>query len=560
MAGPRNIGRRMRTRSAGSLMLGVLLAVLVTGAMPVAGHGPRGARGGSQVTAASWSALGSNSGNGALSSGVNALAVSGADLYAGGGFTNAAGNTNADLIARWSGNAWSAMGGNGAIIGDVKAIAVSGSDVYVGGQFENVAGIPEADYVAKWNGTAWSALGGSGNGALGDWVRALAVSGGDLYVGGDFTDAAGIPAADHLAKWNGSGWSALASNSGGTAALNDAVRALAVSGSDLYVGGDFTNAGGVGEADFVARWSGSWSALGSGGSGVGAIGGTVRALAVAGTDIVAGGDFANAAGVPEADRVARWSGGGWSALGSNGAGVAALNSTVYALAVSGSDVYVGGAFTDGGGIATADNLARWNGIAWSALGSNGSGNGALSTWVYALAVSGTDLYAAGVFLNAAGIPTADYVAKWGQASAAVRQPDGRIRLGTGPFVGNDIYNATGKDQKRTGSAARGSTITFRLSVQNDGTGTDSFKLKATGAAASGYRVKYLDGTIDITGAVEAGNYATPSLAPGASRLITIKVKVKQGAAAGSRVTRVVTISSAADPTRRDAVKLVGKRA
>ena len=42
------------------------------------------------------------------------------------------------------------------------------------------------------------------------------------------------------------------------------MRALAISGSDLYLGGDFTNAGGIAGADKVARWNGSsWSSLGS---------------------------------------------------------------------------------------------------------------------------------------------------------------------------------------------------------------------------------------------------------------------------------------------------------
>jgi hypothetical protein len=41
---------------------------------------------------------------------------------------------------------------------------------------------------------------------------------------------------------------------------------------------------------------------------------------------------------------------------------------VFALAVSGSDVYAGGNFkTAGGGAAT--NIAKWNGSSWSALGS-----------------------------------------------------------------------------------------------------------------------------------------------------------------------------------------------
>ena len=58
--------------------------------------------------------------------------------------------------------------------------------------------------MAKWNGSAWSAL-GSG---VDNSVHALAMSGSDLYVGGDFS-AAGGSSANRVAKWNGSAWSAL---------------------------------------------------------------------------------------------------------------------------------------------------------------------------------------------------------------------------------------------------------------------------------------------------------------------------------------------------------------
>src|SRR5258705_9779581 len=80
-----------------------------------------------------------------------------------------------------------------------------------------------------------------------EWVNALAVSGSDVYVGGAFTNAGGA-AANYIAKWDGSSWSALGSG------MDYQVDALAVSGrgSDLYAGGWFTTAGGKG-AGSMAR-------------------------------------------------------------------------------------------------------------------------------------------------------------------------------------------------------------------------------------------------------------------------------------------------------------------
>ena len=358
----------------------------------------------------SWTSLGSGSSNGVGSS-VFALAVSGNDLYVGGQFTQA-GGLPANRVAHWNGGTWASLGGaegGNGVNGEVRALAVSGSDLYVGGGFSQVGGLP-ANSIARWNGSSWASLGTGSSNGVNSYVRALAVSGSDLYVGGDFVQAGGL-AASGVARWNGTSWASL--GTGSSNGVNISVRALAVSGSDLYVGGySIPRAGGL-SVNNIARWNGSsWASLSVGSSNE--LNSFVFALAVSGSDLYVGGDFIQAGGVP-ANNVARWNGSSWVSLGTgSGNGGNGVSGNVNALTVSGSDLYVGGSFSQATGV-PANNVACWNGSSWASL-STGSGNG-VNNVVDALAVSGSDLYVGGSFTQAGGIP-ANYIARWNGSSWA----------------------------------------------------------------------------------------------------------------------------------------------
>jgi hypothetical protein len=267
----------------------------------------------------------------------------------------------------------------------VSAIAVSGSNVYVGGSFTQAGGVNTRN-IAMWNGSSWSALGsGIGDSTLG-FVSDILALGSDIYAAGSFNTAGGV-SAKHIARWNGTEWSALGSGLGSYA------NALATNGTDIFVGGNFITAGDV-SANYIAKWNGTeWSALGSG------LGSYANALATNGTDIFVGGNFITAGDV-SANYIANWNGTEWSALGSG------TNSSVWALAMSGTDLYVAGVFTAAGG-AGANHIARWNGAEWSTLGSGLTGAKTFLA-VYALAVGGSDVYAGGAFTQAGGKPSSKF--------------------------------------------------------------------------------------------------------------------------------------------------------
>jgi len=375
-----------------------------------------------------WSSLGTGSSNG-VSNTVLALAVVGNEVFVGGRFTSA-GGVFANRVARFNTqtNTWSRLGtGSSNGVNDyVSALAVVGNEVVVGGEFTSAGGV-SANRVARFNTqtNTWSSLGtGSSNGVSGGaypYVSALAVVGNEVVVGGSFTEAGGV-SANGVARFNTqtNTWSSL--GTGTSNGVNNFVTALAVVGNEVFVGGNFTSAGGV-SANNVARFNtqtNTWSSLGTGSSnGVSGVSfPAVNALAVVGNEVVVGGDFTSAGGV-SANRVARFNTqtNTWSTLGtgsSNGVG-----NIVRALAVMGNEVFVGGRFTEAGGV-SANYVARFNTQTntWSTLGT-GSSNG-VNDYVNALAVVGNEVFVGGSFTSAGGIAST-FIARWNSGTSRVEQ-------------------------------------------------------------------------------------------------------------------------------------------
>jgi hypothetical protein len=369
-----------------------------------------------------WQSLGSGTANG-TSGRVLALAALGPDVFVGGQFARA-GGAAANAVARFgvASRIWSPLGSglsNGANA-IVNALAGDGSSFFAGGIF-GVAGGVTLPFIGRFGPAqgAWSALGGVGVGTSNP-VRALALDGNALYVGGEFQSAGGntSPGAARFDLASQS-WSSLA---GGVSGV---VNAMLARPDGVVAGGTLTAAGGA-PVRSLARFdrnAQSWFSVGSGPEGTN---GTVLALAGAGNLLVVGGQYSEAGGTP-ASNIAAFDFGSnaWTALGSG------TDGEVAALAIDDQYVYVGGSFAAAGGL-PARNLARYHRAtgAWSAV--PGVGADGVNDRVRALALSGGALWVGGDFTRAG-------------AGAAIRNRLLRIDLASGIAMplGSESANGVG---------------------------------------------------------------------------------------------------------------------
>ena len=318
------------------------------------------------------------------------LALSGSTIYAGGLFTKIGGQTRAS-IAALDATTGLATVWNPGTDGIVETITVNGSTTYAGGLFLNAGG-QARNYIAALDATTglattWNPAASGSPGSIG--VGAIAVSGSTIYVGGDFTSIGG-QARGRIAALDATTALATAWNPG--AAGFDGVTALLVSGSTVYAGGSFNSIGGqprrsIAAIDAASGLATSWNP---------GLNGAVSALAKSGSSVYVSGQFSSTGGLARKDLAALDVASGSATVWNPGA-----DDDVDALAVSGSTVYAGGFFSNAGGQARA-KIAAIDAGTGLATAWNPGGSGVLE--VLALAVSGSTVYAGGRFFTMGGQP------------------------------------------------------------------------------------------------------------------------------------------------------------
>ncbi|MBL9001892.1 MAG: hypothetical protein JNK25_12230 [Phycisphaerae bacterium] len=307
-------------------------------------------------------------------------------------------------FAKWDGRTWESP--TTFDMRSIFAMVEYNGELIVGGTFRTAVGGP-AEFIAAWNGSTWRPLGAGLNGV----VYSMCVFRGELIVGGRFTSAGGVP-VNLIAKWNGVGWSALGTGmTESIGGVSPIVQTLVVHNDRLIAGGVFRRAGGT-IVNHISQWNGSlWSAIGGGFSGTEST--TVFSLTTYNGELIATGTALwyspTMSGTGDLRGIARWNGVNWLPLGGGLSGNSENGGDGgRGMAVYNGSLYVGGVFSSAGGVA-ASRVARWNGSAWTALGSGMEGTGYSD--VRAFFGFRGELLVGGNFVTAGGQPSG-FFARW----------------------------------------------------------------------------------------------------------------------------------------------------
>ena len=383
---------------------------------------------------------------------VNSIFYDAPYLYLGGEFTSiceearyraAKLDTSGALSASWAPN----------INNSVKMITVADGYVYIGGQFKTVNSVTRyalarletsnGNLDATWNPDVHSDNYSQTNydGEVGT-VYCMVKESDDITIGGHFITLNGLKRSK-IAKINSDG---TVDDSWYAGNINSSIRAVAVDGNDVYIGGYFTQIGSI-TRNRLAKLSALDGSLNSDWNPNANY--YVDAIVVTTGSVFCGGVFWEIGGksrnsIAKLDKTYGSADNNWQANTGSG-------ETVYALAVDGGNVYVGGNFTSIGGknigkVAKVDTSTGAVDTNWTPEPNN---------YVYSLALINSNLYVGGSFTQISN-ESITYLAKVNPSTGAVESswtpnPNGSVNsiseIGSNILIGGNFTSVNSETHK-----------------------------------------------------------------------------------------------------------------
>ena len=460
---------------------------------------------------------------------VYALLVANSGLYVGGSFSGSSGGTAGNTLIQVNlatGAGIRSLNGTTSPAGTCYALAASGTSLYVGGNissWKNSSNNVDATYKnllkLDWNTGALDSTFNSSSNYPNNTVRTVALSsdGTSLYVGGDFTTYRGSANGAYLAKVSTTNGAIDTTFNSSASVPNNTVNAVALSsdGTSLYVGGAFTSYRGDSKGVYLAKVGASNGALDTSNFNTTTVqtDNTVNALLVSGSNLYVGGTFSNYRGTP-VQNIAKFSLTNWT-VNTTFSQTTGANAAVRAMVISGASIYIGGDFTTYRGDTKGLRLAKLDTTSGNMDTTTFNTNAASGpdNSVYAMLVNSNDLYIGGAFGSYRG-STAGYRMAKLNASTGVMNTTFNTTNSSGPDA--TVYAlAFSSDKSKiymggSFTSYRSSTYCVRLCVINTTDGSYNSIFQASGSPNDGtvYALALSGSNLFVGGSFTQYNYST----------------------------------------------------
>ncbi len=382
------------------------------------------------------------------------------------------------------------LSGNGTGV----SLSADGSIVAIGAPLNDGNGDKSGHVrIFQWNGTAWIQLGNDIDGEVAGektGANSLSSDGNVIAIGALRSDGGGTDAGHvRVFAWNGTAWVQRGENIEGEYATDVSGRTVSISSDGNTVArgaaGNSDNGNNAGQIR-VFDWNGTaWVQRGNDidGEAAGDWFGETMSLSGDGTTVAGGALFNDGNGTNSGHtRIYRWNGTAWSKLGSDIDGEAAHDHSGKCVSLSndGNIVAIGAYYNDGNGEKSGHTrIFQWNGTAWSKLGSDIDGEALEDRSGQSISLSGDGT------LIAIGAPSNDGNGnKSGHTRIYQWDSDDWVR------VGSDIDGEAADDQSgwAVSLSSDGSTVAIGTK-HNDGNGDDAghvrvFKVRPTFSSAA----------------------------------------------------------------------------